>query len=210
MSRKDLTWLIAVLAAAFALGTWLRWSALPGRDARGNETVAEVLADRLAPADTPAGATATMVVFTDYQCPACRLSDRPMRAALRADGKVRIIYRDLPVFGPASESAARLALAARYQGLYSKVHEQLMHGSIRIDEAAQRRAVALAGGDWARLQADLARHRPAIEAELLRTRMDAVSLGIRGTPTYVIGYRLIEGALSERQFTKAFAAAREK
>ena len=209
MSRRDLTGLIAALAAAFALGAWLRWSALPGQETDDNQTVIAVLADRTAPAQGPADASVTMVLFTDYQCPACRLSDGPMRRALAEDRDVRLIYRDLPVFGPESEAAARVALAARYQRLYARVHQALMHGSARTDGAAHRSAVERAAGNWARLEADLIRHRAEIEAELARNRQDATALGVRGTPTYLIGRRRIEGALSQRQFARAFAAARD-
>ena len=210
MSRKELSWLVVALALAFTLGAWLRWSALPGQETGDNQTVIALLADHTAPSQGPADASVTMVLFTDYQCPACRLSDGAMRHALAEDPDVRLVYRDLPVFGPESEAAARVALAARYQGLYAPVHAALMRGPARTDAMARRRAVEQAGGNWARLQADLATHRAAIEAELARTRHDAMTIGARGTPTYLIGRRRIEGALSQRQFARAFATARDE
>ena len=210
MSRKELSWLIAALALAFALGAWLRWSALPGQVTGDNQTVIALLTDTGWPSEGPPDADVTMVVFTDYRCPACRLSDGPMRRALAEDGNVRVIYRDWPVFGEASRQAARIAMAADVQGRYVALHERLMRARGIESEAAVLAEFAATGGDVARLKADLARGSEAIDHALARTRQDATTLGVRGTPTYLIGRRRIEGALSQRQFARAFAAAREQ
>ncbi len=207
MRRRDLATLILALAAAFALGVWLRWSHLPGQDASGNATVVEALADRSYPMAEPEDADVTLVVFTDYRCPACRKSDPEMQRAVAADGRVRVIYRDWPIFGPPSEETARLALAAARQGIYPKLHHRLMQAGDPLADLPSQ--VAAAGGDPAQVRRDSASHRGEIDTLLARTARDAMALGFRGTPSYVIGTRVIEGALSEAQFRKAFAAARD-
>jgi protein-disulfide isomerase len=209
MSRRDSITLVAVTLVALVLGAWLRWSRLPGVDATGNATVAAVLADRSYPTQGSANANVTLVVFTDYRCPACRISDPEMRKALAADGKVRVIYRDWPIFGARSQHAARLALAANGQGIYPELHEALMRAEGVEKEMVVLAAVTAVGGDKERVQTDLVRNRAAIDAALNQTAQDAFALGFNGTPSYVIGNRVIEGALSERQFRKAFKAARE-
>jgi protein-disulfide isomerase len=208
MSRRDLATLVAALLAAFALGAWLRWSKLPGVDAAGNSTVAAVLADRSYPSEGPEDADVTMVVFTDYRCPACRISHPAMRRALAADGKVRVIYRDWPIFGEPSKRAARLALAADRQRVYPALHDRLMRTAGVEQEAVVRAAITAVGGEQAKLNADLARDGKAIEAALNQTATDAFALGFRGTPSYVIGERVVEGALSESQFRRLFDEVR--
>ncbi len=208
MTRRDLATLAAALVAALALGAWLRWSKLPGVDAPGNSTVAAVLADRTYPSEGPEDADVTMVVFTDYLCAICRASHPAMRRALAADGKVRVIYRDWPIFGPASQQAARLALAAHQQGVYPALHDRLMRTTGVEQEAVARAAISAVGGDQTQLNTDMARDGQAIDAALNQNAMDAFALGFDGTPSYIIGNRVIEGALAERQFRLLFETAR--
>jgi protein-disulfide isomerase len=208
MNRRDSVTLSIALIAALAFGAWLRLVRLPGVEATNNATVAAVLADRSYPEAGPNDAGVTMVVFADYRCGICRASDPAMHRAVAADGKVRVIYRDWPIFGPPSQQAARLALAAAGQGIYPALHERLMQTQGVEQEAVVLAAVKAAGGDPIRLKADLAREREAIDGKLNQTGQDAFALGFRGTPSYIIGTRVVEGALSERQFRQAFAAAR--
>lgn len=149
-----------------------------------------------------------MVVFTDYQCVPCRAGHPTMKAAVRAAGDVRIIFRDLPVRGPASEQAARLALAAQAQGRYPAVHDALMSERRRLDEAVLRDVLTAAGVDWRRAEREAASD-PRIDAQLARNGTDALQLGVAGTPAYLIGSYRVIGTLSEREFRKAFAQARE-
>jgi protein-disulfide isomerase len=148
-----------------------------------------------------------MLVFTDYNCGACRIAHTDMMAAVEADGAVRLRFLDWPVFGDDSRAAARGAIASAAQGLYLKVHAQLMQGG-RADGAAAEAAVEAAGGSIARLHATLARDGAAIEGQLARNAFHAFSLGLGGTPGHVIGRLLLRGAASEREFRRAFARSR--
>lgn len=149
----------------------------------------------------------TVVMFTDYKCPASRKADPGLRRALARDGNVRIVYRDWPIFGERSERAATVALAAHRQGIYPLVHQRLM-SSPNLAETALREAVERAGGDWDILEADLLAHGRAIRNQLGANRLDAFALGIRGTPSYLIGPLIVEGAMTEREFLRAFKHAR--
>jgi protein-disulfide isomerase len=146
-------------------------------------------------------------MFTDYQCPSCRKADPALRAAITRDGNVRVIYRDWPVFGERSERAAKVALAAHRQGVYAALHRRLMT-SPSLDDRALRIAVEDVGGKWEQLEADLLTDELGIADQLARTSSDASALGLAGTPGYLIGPLLVEGALTEREFLRAFAQAR--
>lgn len=148
-----------------------------------------------------------LVVFTDFNCPACRRAHPEMMAAVNADGGVRLRFRDWPVFGADSRAAARTALAADAQGLYLPVHSALMRGG-RADALAAEAALVAAGGNLDRLRATLAADGPAIEGRLSRNAFHAFSLGLKGTPSQLVGRLLLEGATSERTFARAFEAAR--
>jgi protein-disulfide isomerase len=179
-----------------------------GEDVSGQVDLAPLLEDRTSPSFGPADAPVTVVVFTDYQCVACRAGHPAMWRAVKAAGDVRIVFRDLPVQGPRSTRAARLALAAQAQGRYPAVHDVMMRERRALDEAVLREVFDEAEVDWRRAERDAAAA-PRIDAQLARNGTDALQLGVAGTPAYLIGpYRVI-GALSEREFAKAFAQARE-
>ncbi len=200
--------LLIVILIGWGVARLAERAAPVGRDVAGEAAAQDILRDAGAPhADTP-DATLTMVVFTDYQCPACRTAHPAMTAAVAADGHVRVVWRDWPIFGPLSERAARVAIAADRQGIYPAVHDALMTAPPPLDDAALRRAVAEAGGDWRRLAIDLRDHDGAITAQLVRNQRDARRLGLPGTPSYLIGGRLVTGAIDAAAFRAAFAEAR--
>jgi hypothetical protein len=79
-----------------------------------------------------------------------------------------------------------------------------------IEDAAMRVAVEQAGGNWSRIENDLIEHQLWIAGQLDRNRLQAFTLGLEGTPGYLIGPFLVEGAMSEREFLRAFSQARDK
>jgi protein-disulfide isomerase len=199
---------LAVVILIGAGVSYLLGGARPlGRSVGDSAIAARVLADRASPQTRQGAGDVTVVVFTDYQCSACRAAGPALSRAAESDGNVRVIYREWPIFGERSERAARIALAAHRQGLYVPVHRALMRVRA-FDDGALRAAVESAGGDWRQLESDLARHGPAITSALASAGQDAAGLGLRGTPSYLIGPLLVEGALSEGSFRRAFAEAR--
>jgi protein-disulfide isomerase len=119
---------------------------------------------------------------------------------------VRLVLKDLPVLGPASVLGARALQAAERQGGYLKMQAALMGGSPDITEATLRDASQQAGLDWARLQRDMMD--PAIQSKLNANLAMARSLGIDGTPSFVIGNQLIPGAIDQNTMSQLVAQAR--
>lgn len=200
--------LAALCIAAFGGGVLLRQAGPVGTDLTGRLDLAAFAPDPAAPADGPADAAVILQVFTDYQCGPCRAGHPAMLAAAERAGDVRIVYRDLPRLGPLSERAARVALAAHAQGLYTPVHNALMRERRQLDEPVLREIVERAGGDWQRVQRDLAADR-RIDARLTANATDAMRLGVPGTPAYLAGPYRVVGMLSERDFARLFQQARE-
>jgi protein-disulfide isomerase len=206
VTRREALVLAGLLGAAgsgLIIARALRkpWTELPP-----SPTLEAAVAEPGPEAGNPKG-DLTLVVFTDFNCPACRRAHPEMMAAVQADGGVRLRFRDWPVFGADSRAAAKAALAADAQGLYLPVHTGLMQGG-RADAKAAEAALAAAGGAVGKLRATLAAEGPALEGQLSRNAFHAFSLGLRGTPSHLVGRLLIEGAATERDFHRAFAAAR--
>jgi protein-disulfide isomerase len=208
VTRRELITLVAVIAIGLAAMFALKWTAPVGRDVSNVPFAAEVRRDRYGPASGSADADMTLIVFTDYQCSACRIAHPRMQRAVEADGRVRIVYRDWPIFGAPSERAARVAVASDYQGIYPALHDRLMRAS-RFDDAALQREVEAVGGDWQRLLEDLARHGDRIEARVAETKRQAFGLGLGGTPGYLVGGILLRGAHDEGEFARAIQRARD-
>ena len=206
------TWLGLAVALGLGLGAsaLLRAQPPPGRRLELTPVVRAVLTDPGSPSVGPAGADVTVMVFTDYQCPICRAHEPALQAALARDHGLRVVYKDWPIFGEASQQAARLALAADRQGKYRALHDALMHTSRRLDPEGLRATAAEAGIDWTRLQADLAAHTAEFDAQLARHAGEAWSLGIEGTPAYLVGLRLYKGGLGDIALRHAIATARQE
>ncbi len=209
LSRNQVVLLLVVILIGWGAGQVLQRTAPIGRDVSANATAQRLLNDDASPSREVIDPTLTLVVFIDYQCPACKLASAAMDAAVKKDGHVRIVYKDWPIFGAVSEQAARVAIAAERQGLYPAVHTRLMNERRPLGETVMRDAVLASGGNWIGVQSDLRTHAVAIDSQINLNRGDAFRLGIAGTPTYLAGPILVSGGLDETGFTKAFALGRE-
>lgn len=207
LSRRDTIGLAALAIGAAWAGGRLAGELAQGRDVSDVMDVPALLNAPGFPEEGSSDPAVTMLVFSDYACAVCRRVEPLWREAAREAGDVCVVHRDWPILGEGSRRAARVALAAGRQGLYAPVHEVLMRTG-RFDEAALRRAVVVAGGDWARLERDLISDAEAIDRLLSRTAQDALQLGFRGTPGFLVGPLRLEGAATQRQFARAIERAR--
>lgn len=149
--------------------------------------------------------TVPIAVFTDVNCPNCRALSATFVAWATERTDLDITFHELPLLGPTSASAARLALAAELQGGYLAVHHRLMQSRFRPSPAFIRDVAADAGLDAARLSADLTA--PEVEARLNQSAALAYAMGIPGTPAMVIGRTLVVGALDVRQINRLIRRA---
>jgi len=210
LTRRPLATLAVLIALGAGAAAVLRGVG-PDHQAVGRTPVVEkVLADPETPAAGRADAPVTVVVFTDYQCPICRVTHPALERLLRADPRVRVLFKDWPLLGPGSHLAARYALAAQRQGRYREMHDALMASPLPLDAAAMEAAAQRAGVDWPRLVADLARDSAAIDAQLDRQGFQAWSLGLKGTPDYLVGTDLYQGGLDDRTLAAAVRRAARK
>lgn len=142
----------------------------------------------------------TIVMYGDYNCGFCKRMEPVLAEAVKTDRKLAVIHKDWPIFGDVSEHAARVALAATYQGRYEAVHRAFMLSPARLSDKPMVDAVAKqAGVDWPRLTRDLKAHSGDIDAILARNAREAGLLSLRGTPGLVINGYLIRGALSDEE-----------
>jgi len=147
----------------------------------------------------------TMVVFTDYNCPYCRATTPEIDRLLTNDPRLRVVWREMPVLGPGSDAAAAAALATARQGKYYALHRALFAGG-HPDEAGIAAAAKAAGIVPALLIA--AGKAPDVQAEIQTNLLLGRQLGVEGTPFFVIGNQVFEGAISYDGLVAAIADVR--
>lgn len=183
----------------------------PHRDlVEGTPVAAAILNDPGTPSAGPSDADVTIVEFSDYQCAPCKLAETAFERAVASDGRVRVLYKDWPILGEPSRSAARTALAAERQGKYLAVHNALLRTPLRLSPENLRQTAMGAGADWPRLEADLARDGPSIDKVLQANAHQAWTLGLQGAPGYLIGPYLVRGKIGERELAGLIRAARRR
>jgi protein-disulfide isomerase len=142
-----------------------------------------------------------LVEFHDYACTYCRASNPHIERLIKEDPGLRVVYRDLPILGPNSVAAARLALAASKAGRFHQFHDALYAAGRPSPEALA--AAARAAGMPADPPAS-----PDIEAELKKNFELAGRLGATGTPLFVVGNRVMNSAVGYEALKDAVAHAR--
>jgi protein-disulfide isomerase len=177
--------------------------------AASRAAITQAQAQLVLPSDPVAGnpqGDVTIVEFFDTRCPYCRKMEPVMQSFLAKDHKVRLVYKDLPILGPASVLGTKALLAAQKQGAYVKMREAVMQ--LPPDTTlAQIEATAKALNlDWPRLARDM--DDPAVQARIDANVKLAHDLGIQGTPALVIGNDLVPGAVDLPNLEKAVAEVR--
>jgi protein-disulfide isomerase len=126
---------------------------------------------------------------------------------IAADPDLRVVYKEFPILGPGSTFAARAALAAQRQGKYAPFHEALMRAGESLDEEQVLEIAEAVGLDTERLDQDM--QDPAIQEAIARNLQLANALGITGTPSFVIGDRVVPGAVDLRTLQSLIARVRQ-
>ncbi len=148
----------------------------------------------------------TLVEFFDYRCGYCKGMVDRIADIVKADGHVRVVYKEFPILGPNSIVASKAAIASMRQGKYLPFHDALMASKGNLDEAAIYSLAKEAGLDVERLKHDMSD--PAIDKLVTKNKDLAKVLDIDGTPGFIIGEQIIRGASDEATLKQAIAQAR--
>ena len=152
----------------------------------------------------------TLVEFFDYNCGYCKRALSDLMAMMKADPKLKVVLKELPILGPGSLEAARVAVAVRMQdpsgAKYLDFHRRLLENRGANDKARALAAAKDAGLDMARLERDMTSEE--VGKSLDESMKLAKALGINGTPGYVVGERVVVGAVGLATLRDKVAAAR--
>ena len=152
-------------------------------------------------------ADVTVVEFFDYACGYCRASLPDLAKLVGSDAKVKIVYRELPILSEESSDAAKVSLLAAERGQYMAYHKAL-YGAGKVTRDTIVAAAAKAGISKADAEAAMASNK--YDAEIQSNIALAQKLQASGTPTFVIGDQVLNGAVGFDALKSGVAAARGK
>lgn len=198
-------------AAALTVGgsQWFAKAASSESNDQNPVSRANVWHDPEIPALGNPGGDLTVVEYFDYQCPICKQVHPDLSRVVQDDGKVRLIPKSWPIFGDASIYAARIALAAKYQGKFAPSHEALFAARTPLTRKNIHELLSKAGVDVNRAVADLEANNKTINGVLARNELQATAFGFGGTPGFIVGTFRVNGGLDTDGFKQAIAAARQ-
>jgi protein-disulfide isomerase len=148
----------------------------------------------------------TVVEFYDPRCPYCRKMLPGIDAMLQKDHGVRLVYKDIPVLGPASILESHAIVAAQAQGGYLKMQQTLMTNPAQPSDDMINAAAKSVGLDPVRLAADM--KSDAVNKRIAGNMDLSHALHISGTPTFVVGEQIIPGMVDASQLEQAVTNAR--
>lgn len=147
----------------------------------------------------------TLVEYFDYDCGYCRASLPMLAELVKDDPNLRIVFRDYPVLTEESGTAARWSVAAAKAGKFEAFH-QALYARGPVSDATIVAAAKASGLDPAKLRTAAAD--PSVDQEIAKNLTIGRELGMSGTPSWVIGDRVISGAQSIDRMKQLIADAR--
>lgn len=150
----------------------------------------------------------TVVEFFDYNCGYCKRALADVVDLVEEDKNLRVVFKEVPILAESSREAARWALASKKQGKYFEYHVKLMENRGQLDAGRLESLAKSVGLDVAKLKKD--KDSEAVN-KVIQDNLDLMRrLGIRGTPSFVIGDELARGYVGKDQMKILIAAQREK
>ncbi len=168
----------------------------------------DLLHDPASPISGNPSGDVTLVEFFDYRCGYCKRAAAAVTQLQKEDARVRVVYKDFPILGEASELASKAALASKAQGKHQVFHEALLASQGDMTQDSIFTVAADVGLDTKRLEADMAK--PEWQTVIDRNRSLAKELGISGTPGFIVGTELVAGALDLNGLKALLARARNR
>lgn len=165
----------------------------------------ELLNDPGSPVSGNLSGDITLVEFFDYRCGFCKRAAGAVTQLQQEDPRVRVVYKDLPILGEASELAAKAALASKIQGKHQAFHEALLASKGELTKDAIMGIAGEVGLDAKKLDTDM--QSPDLLTVIERNRALAKDLGISGTPGFIVGTELVPGALDVKGLKDLIARA---
>jgi protein-disulfide isomerase len=199
---------LVVVSTALTLGTpAFYYLSRHGKLPPVQPPTAQALRERLVRPDSHmtgnAGAALTVVEFADFECPVCARQEQVVEEIrARYAAQTRFFFRQFPLteLHPQAEKAAEASECAAEQGKFWEAVKNFYNWQDDLrDEALESYAVQI-GLDKNLFDGCLASG--SMAGKVRRDLEDGIALGVRGTPSFYIGQKKVEGFLTIEAFTK--------
>ncbi len=147
----------------------------------------------------------TVVEFFDYNCGYCKRAFDDVQSVLEENDNIRFVFQEMPILGPSSMDAAKWALAAKEQGQYFEYHQALMETKLPKTVENLAKIAEELGLDVDKMKETAGSEE--IQAQINKSVAAARSIGISGTPAFVIGEELFPGYLGPDGISAAIEEA---
>ena len=145
--------------------------------------------------------------FFDYNCGYCKSVYNTMLNVVERDKKIKFVLKEFPILSQSSVDAAYFALASNKQNLYPEFHSRIMQYRGRITKEILFKTAENIGIDIDKLKEDL--NSNDIKLTIEKNKDLAKRLNINGTPSFVIGKKIIPGAINEEQLIQLIEEERK-
>lgn len=169
---------------------------------------AELLENPDSPIIGPRDARIAIVEFYDVRCGFCRQAAATVKEVLAANPDTKLVLKGLPILGPASVLGEKAVLVAARHGKHEFVLKRLLEGPMEFGRAEVEAILRDAGVQAEAIASGLSD--PSLDGRIARVMELARALGIGGTPAFVVGERLLPGAVPRAVLEEAVAEARRR
>ncbi|MCE3255305.1 MAG: bdbD 1 [Rickettsiaceae bacterium] len=171
----------------------------------------DLLKNKNDPVYAPKGYDVSVIEFFDYNCGYCKKAQAVVEELVKQDKKVRVVFKELPILGSSSVELAKVSIAVSLIDAekYLTFHAALMKSNVSSKKEAIEIAKSL-GVDEKKLEKTLESKKSEIESQIKANQELASSIGIGGTPAFVIGEELIPGAVDIATLKEKISGERKK
>ncbi len=166
------------------------------------------------PAQGKSDAPVTVIMFTDFQCPACAAAHPTLKKVVEEYGeKVRFVVRDFPLTQIHNNAfnAALAANAANKQGKFFEYAEVLYNNQTALDVTSLKKYATQIGLNQKKFEKDFADEK--FKEEVKKDMKEGESYSVSSTPSiFVNGYRVrtLSAASFRKAIDRALNAQRQK
>ena len=132
--------------------------------------------------------------FFDYNCGFCKKVFSDLMELISEDNEIKVVFIELPVLGQSSLLASNAAYVAHKSGKYFEMHQQLINhrGMIDINDIKLFAKQSNVNSDL------LIKNINEVDISFIeKNYLIAEKLKINGTPTFIIGDEVIQGAIDK-------------
>jgi protein-disulfide isomerase len=151
-----------------------------------------------------------IIEFGDFECPSCgqfaTVTEPDIRSRLIATGQVALTFYDFPLdMHRNTWAASNSAACAADQGKFWEMHDRLFEGQNEWNTQATKDPVSVMKGYAKEIGLEMSKWQSCVDEakhldRIKGNRAEALRRNIQSTPTFIIGDKMVPGAITYDAF----------